>query len=406
MSDQITQLSLEEALQPPEMLCPDPLIVRLNKAFSWQQSPSHLPYYLSRAQQGRAYSKDEIVEQIFGDTQSYHQEPQEKGWLSSIYSLRIDRQHQEIVIEGIGLFERVDGIPDRFRISADGLLLAHAYSADRASDNWKRVFADILARNDVRVHCVLLHLARWQCLLVFRDGVSEEAFFLPGKGGALRMADGTEHPLFETDKGKKPANSFTLLLQRDPHATLGPFLSRRIEQHGIRIPEDVAFEGGRTAIRNISRTFEEPSVNHLRDYMKQALSLFRDIGALVYVPHRQGWTLDRERCVAVFDPEVASDLFGGTPESRFLDVLATTYRKFSDADGLVRVADIRDFVCDELDIPTGERIAYFNQQAAYYLRPDVGKLSIGRTFHHQAGPSECLFGDLALEYVEFIFAPS
>jgi hypothetical protein len=70
----------------------------------------------------------------------------------------------------------------------------------------------------------------------------------------------------------------------------------------------------------------------------------------------------------------------------------------------VRVTTIRDYVADELDIPPGERIRWFDTQVGYYLRPDVGRLRIGRTFHAQAAPDECLFGDLEMEYVEFIFA--
>ena len=137
--------------------------------------------------------------------------------------------------------------------------------------------------------------------------------------------------------------------------------------------------------------------------MKQALALFRDIGALVYVEHRQGWTLDLERCATLFAPELVADLFGEQRGDRFLEALQAAYAKLSDDAGLVRVTEIRDYVGDELDIPPGERIEWFNTQVAYDLRPDVGKLRIGRTFHAQAGPDECLFGNLEMEYVEFIF---
>src|SRR5579883_3172744 len=57
----------QQTIQTQDVLCPDPLIVRLNKAFSWQQSPSRWPYYLSRAEPGRAYTKQEIAEIIFRD---------------------------------------------------------------------------------------------------------------------------------------------------------------------------------------------------------------------------------------------------------------------------------------------------------------------------------------------------
>ena len=148
----------------------------------------------------------------------------------------------------------------------------------------------------------------------------------------------------------------------------------------------------------------EPSSNELRDHMKQALSLFRDIGALVYVEHRQAWTLDAERCAALFEPALVADLFGERSDDRFLAALRSAYAKLCDSDGYVRVTDIRDYVADELDIPPGERVERFNQQIAYYLRPDVGKLRLGRAFHAQATPEECLFGNLDMEYVELLFA--
>jgi len=397
MTDHLTQLRLDEATSTTDMLAPDPLIVRLNKVFSWQQSASRWPYYLSRAVPGRQYTKREIIDEIFGDDLTHHTAP-DRGWLQSLYGIRVDREHAEVVIDGVGLFESATGERDRFCISDDGLALARAYSTDRASANWKRVFAGILARNDVRVRCVLLCIAKGD-YLIFRDSTSAQAFFLTGKGGSLRDPSGADHPLFDYVKGGNPAHSFTPILQHNPDSALGPFLRTRIESAGVRIPEHVELEGG----RDFLKVHKEPSANDLRLHFKQALSLFRDIGALVYVPHRQGWTLDREHCATLFEPALVADLFGGAPASRFLNALRVTYSKFSDPEGLVRVADIRDYVCDELDIPTGERIDYFNQQVAYYLRPDVGKLSIGRTFHAQAGPSECLFGDLAQEYVQFIF---
>lgn len=406
MNDHLTQLRLDEApieQEQPDLLTPDPLIVRLNKVFSWQQSASRWPYYLSRAEPGRAYTKPEIIDEIFGDDLAHHKNP-DRGWLQALYGLHVDRKHAEVILDGVGLFESVDSGRERFSISEDGLALARAYSTDPASEDWKRVFAGILARNDVRTRAVLLHLSRWGAYLTFNTP-SAQAFFALRSGGALRLPDGDERPLFEYTKGAEPAYSFTPLLQRDPHATLGPFLRMKVERAGVRIPETVEFQGGRVPlVHTHSRTNPEPSGNDLRLHMKQALALFRDIGALTYVEHRQGWTLDPERCASLFEPAVVADLFGGQSSERFLDTLRSAYVKLSDDDGFVRVTDIRDYVADELDIPPGERAERFNAQVAYYLRPDVGKLRLGRTFHAQATPDECLFGNLEMEYVEFIFA--
>jgi hypothetical protein len=400
MSDQMTQMQLEEALTAAhDMLAPDPLVVRLNKVFSWQQSASRWPYYLSRAEPGRAYTKQELIQNVFTDDQSHHKAP-DRGWLQALYSIKVDRKYADVVIDGIGLFELEPEEGDRYHITDDGLALAHSYSADRNSANWKRVFAGILARNDVRLRCMLLHLSRWDHLLVFRGAPSPDAFFPAGKEAVLRDADRCEHPLFGYTKGGTPAYTFTPLLQRDPLAALGPFIAQHIERLGVRVPQRVRLEGGREAVNKVNH---EPSGNDLRGYMKQALSLFRDIGVLVYVPHRQGWTLDRERCATLFEPELVNDLFGGAPERRFLDALREAYRKYSDQGGLVHIATIRDAVCDELDIAPGDRIDYFNKQVAYYMRPDVAQISIGSTFHAQAMPQDCLFGDLSQEYVEFRF---
>lgn len=402
MTDHMTQLRLEDAIptEPvPDMLTPDPLIVRLNKVFSWQQSASRWPYYLSRAEPGRVYTRSEIVAEVFGDDLSHHRAPQ-RGWLQALYSLHVEREHSEIILDGIGLFESADGGRERFHISADGLALAHAYSTDRASDAWKRIFAGILARNDVRVRAILLHLTRRNAYLSFRDATSASGFFETSKAALLRLADGEEWPLFEYQRGASPAYSFTPVLQHDPYHALGPFLRERIERAGVHVPARVNLEGGREPIGKINK---EPSGNDLRLYMKQALALFRDIGALVYVEHRQGWTLDVERCAALFEPALVADLFGEGADERFLNALQSAYRKFSDDDGYVRVASIREYVGDELDIPPGERNAWFNTQVGHYLRPDVGRLRVGRTFHAQAAPDECLFGNLEMEYVEFLF---
>lgn len=416
MTDHLTQLRLddapiaepaqatEEAMEArPELLTPDPLIVRLNKVFSWQQSASRWPYYLSRAEPERVYTKPEIIDEIFGDDLRHRKAP-DRGWLQSLYGLSIDREHAEVVLDGVGLFESVDGGRERFRISEDGLALARAYSADSGSQEWQRVFAGILARNDVRVRAVLLHLSRWGGYLTF-SMPSAQGFFAPKGGGALRLPDGAEQPLFDYTKGGDPAYSFTGVLRRNQYATLGPFLRAKIERAGILPPERIEIQGGREPRGpKGSATNREPSSNDLRLHMKQALALFRDIGALVYVEHRQGWTLDPERCAALFAPELVADLFGEQSSDRFLEALQSAYAKLSDSDGYVRVTDIRDYVGDALDIPSGERVKRFNAQVAYYLRPEVGKLRLGRIFHAQATPDECLFGNLEMEYVEFLFA--
>lgn len=402
MTDDLKQLRMDEApsaLNTPALLTPDPLIVRLNKVFSWQQSASRWPYYLARAEPGRAYTKSEIATAIFGDEGRHHGEPIGKGWLTSVFGLTVDLEFAEVRIEGVGLFERAAGEADQYVISDDGLALAHAFSEDRISEDWQRVFAGILARNDVRVRAILLHLSRWGAYLTFNKP-SAQGFFAPKSGGALCVPDVKERPLFEYTKGAEPAYSFTPVLRRDQWAILGPFLGTKIECLGVRVPERIALEGGR---KPIIGAISEPSGNDLRLYMKQALALFRDIGALVYVEHRQGWTLDPERCAALFAPELVADLFGAQHGERFLTALRSAYAKLCDGDGYVRVTDIRDYVADELDMPPGERIERFNAQVAYALRPDIGKLRLGRVFHAQATPDECLFGDLTMEYVEFLF---
>ena len=407
MTDDLAQLRLEDApveLDTPALLTPDSLIVRLNKVFSWQQSASRWPYYLSRAEAGRVYTRHQIIRDVFNDAERRHEEPIGKGWLTSIFGLIADPEAAEVRIEGIGMIDRVAGDLAQYVISDDGLALAHAYSSEPDSEEWKRVFAGILARNDARVRAVLLHLARWGAYLVFSIP-SAQGFFALHSGGALRLPDEQQLPLFRYAKNGNPAYSFTPILRRDAYAVLGPFLRAKIACAGVCTPERVEFQGGRAPLgKEGGITNPEPSGNDLRLYMKQALSLFRDIGALVYVEHRQGWTLDAERCATLFEPALVADLFGERHTDRFLDALRAACAKLSDSDGYVRVTDIRDYVADELDISPGERVKRFDTQVAYYLRPDVARLRLGRTFHAQATPDECLFGNLEMEYVEFLFA--
>ena len=64
---------------------------------------------------------------------------------------------------------------------------------------------------------------------------------------------------------------------------------------------------------------------------------------------------------------------------------------------------MRDWVCDLLNVPIGERVSYFNGRVAYYMSPEQGKLGITQEFHAQASPEDCLFCDLNKEYVAFMF---
>lgn len=371
-------------------------VVRIEKAFSWQQAYTRYPYYLSKANPRRVYTFDEVYTVIF-ETELPGKKKDRAIWVRNTFGLKKDTQTGQPIVKGIGLLEEVsDGC---YRLSSEAIELGNTFAEDRHDDEWLRVFASVLARNDIRTRCVLYYLGNLGWSLQFPKTPMRNGFFKNATPTWLVPLSGNTLSLFENDPTNIPRYSFTSILQDVAYEVLGPFLRAKLEAMGLTLTRKVQLVGARS--RGMGGT--EPSSDDLNVYLKQTLSIFKDLGVIVYLPGRQAWGVDYERAQAIFSTDIVVDLFTSQHDDPFLRHLQEVYEKLADAEGLANVRQMRDWVCGLLDVSVGERVRHFNERVAYYMSPEQGKLSIVKEFHAQASPEDCLFYDLSKEYVAFMF---
>jgi len=375
-------------------------VVRLEKAFSWQQSYNRYPHYLAQANFRRTYTYEEVFTIVFHESAERVKHSKDvPSWLRNIFGLKVEPDAGEVTIAGIGLLEQVsDG---RYALTDEAIEIGRTFAQDRAGKRWMKVFASVLAHNDVRTRCVLLYMGRHGCYLSFLTEPTAHNFF----GDRVRYPavlvspTGEHHAILGEGREQGHPYSFTPTLQSVAYDTLGPFLRAKLKAQGLTVSRAMRFSGGKAG----TRVHKEPSSNGLETYLKQTLSIFKDLGVIVYLPGRQAWGINYEQAQAIFPADIVADLFTALRDDPFLEYLQEVYEKLADAEGLASVRQMRDWVCDLLGVPVGERVSYFNDRVAHYMSPEQGKLGITQEFHAQASPEDCLFYDLNKEYVAFMF---
>lgn len=378
--------------RPPEMM------VRLEKAFSWQQSYNRYPYYLSKADPHRTYTFEEVYTVIFESPPPGRKKDRET-WIRNTFGLEKDLETGQPIIKGIGLLEYTG--EGQYRLSHEAIELGSTFAkgSENHDDEWAKVFASILARFDIRTRSILYYLGKLNYLLKFPNSPHKNGFFRSATPTWLVPPTGEPISLFVYDNNKNPTYSFTPVLQNVAYESFGPFIRARLEKMGLKLDPNFTFVGAMSK----GKTKSEPSSDALNTYLKQTLSLFKDLGVLVYLENSEGWGVDFDRTCTLFPADLINDLFTSQRVDPFLGYVKEVYEKLADSDGLANVRQLRDWVCDLVGVPTGDRVRYFNERVAYYMGPEQGKISVTKEFHAQAAPEDCLFFDLNKEYVALIF---
>jgi len=374
-----------------------PVIVRLKKSFSWQSTYHKYPFYVAEADPSREYTRDEVYTVVF-KTPTGPTTKKKYDWVNAVFGIEIDKEKREVTIDGIGLVEKVDD--DRYRLTEAAVDLGHSYARDPGGQGWRFTFAGILAKFDVRTRVVLYHVGILGYGLHFPDDPTSNGF---GKvmSHVQLMSQGETVPFLDqvpeaeqVSEGR--ARIFNQLLDRYRLEALGPFLARKIEAKGLGLSSGIAYQGG----RDFLQAYPEPSTNDLNLYLKQSLSLFVDIGVLSYDPARKAWGVDYGRAGEILSLAVIEDLFTDRRDELFYEVLQKIYMALADQEGMAHVRLLRERVCDELGIPPGRCIGYFNRQVARLI--SEGRLSIGKTLGWHGSATDALFGDRSKEYVELV----
>lgn len=381
-----------------------PVIVRLKKSFSWQSTYHKYPFYLAEADPNREYAEDEIYTEIFRTgSPPVSSGKGQHDWVKAVFGIEVDLAEREVVINGIGLVEKVKD--DRYCLTEAAVELGRSYARDPGGQGWRFTFAEILAKFDVRTRVVLYHMGILGYGLYFPDDPTSNGLGkkmshaqLVSRGETVPFL--TKIPEDEQMPGGR-TKVFNQLLDRYRLEAFGSFLAQKVEAKGLDLSAGIEYQGGKSIFRGRKRIYPEPSTNDLHLYLKQSLSLFMDIGVLTYDPARKAWGVDYRQANEIFSPEVAADLFTDQRDELFYEALRNTYAVLADQEGLAHVRVLRDQVCDALTIPAGQRISYFNRQVARLL--SEGRLSIGKTLGWHGSDTDALFGDRSKEYVKLVF---
>ncbi|MBM3300627.1 MAG: hypothetical protein FJY85_11800, partial [Deltaproteobacteria bacterium] len=357
-----------------------PVVIRLKKAFSWQSSYHKYPFYLAEADAGRLYSEEEVYLNVFhtGTVPATSGKGQH-DWAKAAFGIEVDPEQREVVINGIGLIEKA--YEGQYRLTDAAIRLGQAYAADPGGSEWRRTFAEILAQHDVRLRVVLYHLGILGYALHFPNEPTKSGFGAVMTRAELVSRSESLPFLNETPKTSKTSTVrvqlFNQLLDRYRLEALGPFIARKIESHGLSLAAGIEFQGGKMKYGKRTKIYPEPSTNDLGLVMKQSLALFADLGVLAYEPLRHAWAIDYSRAIAVFSSALVADLFVDRRDDLFGEALHRAFSALVDQDGFALVRLLRERTCDELTIPTGQRVTYFNRQIARLL--SEGRLSLGKT---------------------------
>jgi hypothetical protein len=382
----------------------DSVLIQLKKVYSWKTSYHKYPFYLSEADPNRIYSYDDVFIEIFktGSAPTKRGKGQH-GWVKTVFGLDINAEEREVVVNGIGLMDKIS--KDCYQLSPAAVELGRSYALAPSGHAWRKTFAEIIARNDIRTRVILYYMSILNFGLSTPDGSSSNSL---GKSLAAAQLDSvhetidilSEIPENERTEGQR-IYVFNQLLDRYRLEILGPFLSKKITDHGIDLSTGIEYQGAKIIHGRDFRINPEPSINELSSYLAQSLSLFVDLGVLILDPLRNKWVINYSRAHDVFSEKLVLDLFTDKRDDLFEKLLRKYYLNLVDQDGYVSIRSVREAVCNQLDISPGERNSYFNRQVARLISD--GRLAVGKTLGWRASAHDALFGDRSMEYVEFLF---
>lgn len=381
-----------------------PVIIQLKKIYSWKATYHKYPFYLAGADPDKFYSYNEVFTEIFkvGSPPTKKGKGQH-GWVRAVFGLDIDPINQEIVVNGIGLIEKVSD--DCYRLSDAAIELSHSYALDPTGSSWRIKFAEVIARSDIRTRVILYYMGILGYGLSFSENTLSSGFMKSMHNAQLVSISEKVNLLSKIPDEERNEESrvffFNHLLDRYRFEILGPFIRKQIELAGIDFSGGLIFQGAKIIHGRGYRENPEPSTNELGSYLSQSLSLFSDLGILVFDSSRDSWIVNFARARELFTDGTVQDLFADRREELFEDLLRQTNKRLADEDGYVNIRSLRQSICDHLGISPGESTSYFNRQVARLI--SEGRIAIGKKMGWRGNAADALFGERSMEYVEFLF---
>jgi hypothetical protein len=302
------------------------LRLALPKLFLWNEAErfQEYPAGLSRAEEGRLYTRLEVERDLFGiDPSLRYANGRPRGRrIDGLYNLYgLEALGSRLCIRGMGLLERQAG---GVRVTEEGLRLGQAYRADRNGEEWIALLIRQVLMREPRTR-LLIGLAcspGYHLRTNVRGGrFSGPLFIVPPNGNAIAIE-------------QRNCHAFNQLLQDHAELALGPVWADTLK---LRTGFDfnITWQG-------VAAT--QPSTNDLPTALKKALVPMLHSGLLVGGAGE--WNVDVHQLRSRVGDDVASSLGLELERASALftqeEALTLAYQELAEPGGFVVVSKLAD----------------------------------------------------------------
>ncbi|MBK8988199.1 MAG: hypothetical protein IPM39_19390 [Chloroflexi bacterium] len=351
----------------------------LNKLFLWSEATRFqtYPQALARLQPGRAYTRQQIAEELFGLAAKGDGRQRRESQINNLFGM-VQVGHDKLLLKGINLFQRItphgvhrinranlwEQVDDKWEPTQSAQAIGIAYDRDPNGLRWRQLLAEQLARYEPRTR-VLLHLLGQNYHLRFA-----EAGYFTGNTFLAQIVGPQNYSLF----AEQGAAFNQLLYERLPLA-IGPWWIAQISAAGFDVAPNYVLQGAMN---------RPPSTNYINSALKTALYVFHDLHILQET--EAGWRVDPEAFARHIHPEVGQELLGlyyaaaPDPDDEW-GQLAHLIAQLTDEQGFVAAAMLADKWGALQDIPPAQRAASldaFIRQGIFTGRVDILDQHLGQ----------------------------
>lgn len=361
--------------------------IALPKLFLWNDRTRYQEYpeALSRAEEGRVYTRQEIEQELFDitPTLTYKKDgkPRGRGTDGIVNAMGFERFGQKLCVNGLDLIRKTD---EGFVVSESGLELGGAYRDAANSDRWLHLLARNLLLREPRTRLFIgLMLKGWLLQVdVFNKFPKSQMSFV--RSDNVRL-----------DITSKDCQHFNSLLSEYAEMALGPLWITELSEHGLSLP--IEWCGIRV---------DQPSVKDLSSAIKKSFGLLFYIG--IFSEEDKGWLVDTDQAGQLLGGDVLES-FGvsagsGDQEKSTDELFVEALQQSMDSEGYTIARALADKFSELCHTPVEERDVALDRFAREAMYDD--RLIIESYHTGQPRMGRGLFGDSNYRLLKISFTPS
>jgi len=361
--------------------------VALPKLFLWNDPTRYQEYpeALSRAEEGRVYTRQEIEQELFDITPTLtfkkDGKPRGRGTDGIVNAMGFERFGQRLCVNGLDLIRKTD---EGFVVSESGIELGKAYRDSVEPDKWLHELARQLLLREPRTRLLIgLMLKDWKLQVnVFNKYPKSQMSFVAPDDTRL-------------DITSKDCLQFNNLLSEYAEMALGPLWISELSEQGLSLP--IEWCGIRV---------DQPSIKDLSSAIKKSFGLLFYIE--IFSEATKGWFIDTDLfgrllgndVLESFGISIGNHALSKSIDELFADALSLT----ADSEGYTVASALADKFGELCHTPAEERetaLDRFAREAMYEDRMVIESYHTG-----QPRMGRGLFGDSNYRRLKIEFTPS